>query len=101
MSLSQHYDQNNNTLVIAIKDKFDFNLVQEFRSAYADISPQTKSVEIDLRETSYMDSSALGMLLNMHKALKEQVEEISIRNANAQLKKILHISRFDKKFTIE
>ncbi len=101
MSLNQHYDQSNNTLVIAIKDKFDFNLVQDFRSAYAEINPQTKKVEIDLRETSYMDSSALGMLLNMHKALKGQVEEISIRNANAQLKKILEISRFDKKFTID
>ncbi|MFY8272842.1 STAS domain-containing protein [Pseudoalteromonas sp. SSDWG2] len=101
MSLSQHYDSNNNTLVIAIKDKFDFNLVQDFRSAYADIHPDTKNVEVDLREASYMDSSALGMLLNMHKALKDQVTEISISNANAQLKKILQISRFDKKFTID
>lgn len=101
MSLSQHYTDDNKTLFIVIKDKFDFNLVQDFRQAYAQIDPDTQDVEVDLRETLYMDSAALGMLLNMHKALKGQVAQIRITNANAQLKKILHISRFDKKFQIE
>ena len=101
MSLSQHYTDDNKTLFIVIKDKFDFNLVQDFRQAYTQIDPDTQDVEVDLRETLYMDSAALGMLLNMHKALKGQVEQIRITNANTQLKKILQISRFDKKFHIE
>ncbi|MBS3798868.1 MULTISPECIES: STAS domain-containing protein [unclassified Pseudoalteromonas] len=101
MSLNQHYDKEKNTLVIVIKDKFDFNLVQDFRNAYIGIDPGARSVEVDLRATSYMDSSALGMLLNMQKALKGQVERFAICNANAQLKKIFQISRFDKKFAID
>ncbi|QFU05466.1 STAS domain protein [Pseudoalteromonas sp. THAF3] len=101
MSLQQHYVEEKQKLVIVIKEKFDFNLVQDFRTAYADVHADTKHVEVDLRETSYMDSSALGMLLNMHKALRGQVEGITISHANPQLKKILQISRFDKKFTID
>jgi anti-anti-sigma regulatory factor len=48
-----------------------------------------------------MDSSALGMLLNMKKNLTGKVETIQISNCQPQLKKILQISRFDKKFDID
>jgi anti-anti-sigma factor len=47
-----------------------------------------------------MDSSALGMLLNMQKALSERKLTYSIDNARPQVAKILKISRFDKKFEI-
>jgi anti-anti-sigma factor len=88
-------------LTIQIKGKFDFNLVQSFRQAYAEVDGQTDKVIIDLRETDYMDSSALGMLLNMKKTLGESVSSITISNCRPQLKKILQISRFDKKFDID
>jgi anti-anti-sigma factor len=47
-----------------------------------------------------MDSSALGMLLNMKKTLEDKVTVFEITNCQPQLKKILQISRFDKKFDI-
>ena len=47
-----------------------------------------------------MDSSALGMLLNMKKTIDSQVKTIEISNCQPQLRKILQISRFDKKFDI-
>jgi anti-anti-sigma regulatory factor len=48
-----------------------------------------------------MDSSALGMLLNMKKYLNKQDREIRITNCGPTLKKILLIARFDKKFAID
>ncbi|RRS07418.1 anti-sigma factor antagonist, partial [Pseudoalteromonas sp. J010] len=45
--------------------------------------------------------SALGMLLNMKKTLGTSVSSIHISNCRPQLKKILQISRFDKKFDID
>ncbi|BBN81000.1 anti-anti-sigma regulatory factor [Pseudoalteromonas sp. A25] len=101
MSLSKDTSADGKTLTIQIRGKFDFNLVQSFRQAYADIDPQTQKVVVDLRETDYMDSSALGMLLNMKKTLAESVATIQIANCRPQLKKILQISRFDKKFDID
>ena len=47
-----------------------------------------------------MDSSALGMLLNMQKTMMSQVSKFSIVNCRPQVAKILKISRFDKKFEI-
>jgi len=100
MSLTKSLSVDGSTLTIQIKGKFDFNLVQSFRQAYAQIEPNTNKVIIDLRETDYMDSSALGMLLNMKKTIESQVQTIEISNCQPQLKKILQISRFDKKFDI-
>lgn len=86
------------TLTINISGRFDFEIVQEFRSAYSN-HPGVNYV-IDMRATEHMDSSALGMLLNMRKSLGDSAK-ISIINSRPQIKKILTISRFDKKFNIE
>ena len=88
-------------LVIAISGRFDFTQVKEFRDAYsADSSTSANAYVVDLRETEHMDSSALGMLLNMRKHLGDSAS-IRIANSRPQIKKILTISRFDKKFNID
>ena len=101
MSLSTSLSSDGQIFTIEIKGKFDFNFVQEFRNAYSTIEGQVETVVVDLRETEYMDSSALGMLLNMQKSLSGQVNNIKISNCRPQIKKILQISRFDKKFNID
>lgn len=101
MSLSTSASSDGKTLTIQIRGKFDFNLVQSFRQAYTELNTSTEKVVIDLRETDYMDSSALGMLLNMKKTLGSSIASIQITNCRPQLKKILQISRFDKKFEID
>ncbi|KTF19676.1 MULTISPECIES: STAS domain-containing protein [unclassified Pseudoalteromonas] len=100
MNLTTRTSADGKALTIQIKGKFDFNLVQSFRQAYAQIDNGTNKVIVDLRETDYMDSSALGMLLNMKKTLEDKVTVFEITNCQPQLKKILQISRFDKKFDI-
>ena len=88
-------------MVIAIKGRFDFTQVKEFRDAYSEeTDSKCKSYVVDLRDTEHMDSSALGMLLDMRKHLGEKMP-IRIANSRPQIKKILTISRFDKKFNID
>mgnify|MGYP001033220392 CR=1 FL=1 len=101
MSLSTVYSENGRVCTIQIRGKFDFNLVQEFRQAYAGMKPEASKLVIDLRETEYMDSSALGMLLNMQKSLVGRLDSMRIANCRPQIRKILQISRFDKKFEID
>ncbi|MBQ4833037.1 STAS domain-containing protein [Pseudoalteromonas sp. MMG010] len=100
MNLSSSTSADGTTLTIQIKGKFDFNLVQSFRKAYSEMDERTVKVIVDLRDTNYMDSSALGMLLNMKKTISHQIARVEISNCQPQLKKILQISRFDKKFDI-
>ncbi|MEZ5505222.1 MAG: STAS domain-containing protein [Gammaproteobacteria bacterium] len=85
-------------LTISISGRFDFEIVQEFRNSYAE--HKNLNYIIDMRATEHMDSSALGMLLNMRKTLGDNAK-IAIINCRPQIKKILTISRFDKKFNLE
>lgn len=100
MGLERHFSNDGKVLTIVLDEKFDFGKVQEFRAAYSVDTENVNEVVVDLAKTEYMDSSALGMLLNMQKSLQEQVSKFSIVNACAKVAKILEISRFDKKFEI-
>lgn len=91
---------NETTFTIEVDEKFDFALVTEFRDAYADLPASIRQIEIDLGKTQYMDSSALGMLLNMQKILSDRNLTYRITNCRPQIARILEISRFNKKFDI-
>lgn len=87
------------SLTISLSDKFDFDSVESFRAAYTD--SEAEDYIIDFRSTEYMDSSGLGMLLNMKRYLGERGKAtITLTNCRAQIKKILIISRFETKFII-
>lgn len=101
MSLERNLSADGKVLTITLDDKFDFGKVQEFRQAYSENVDNVNHVVVDLVNTEYMDSSALGMLLNMQKTLRDQVQKFSIVNCRPQVSKILQISRFDKKFDLQ
>lgn len=98
MPVESSLSSDGKNLTINVTGRFDFEIVQEFRNSYS--NHKDVNFIIDMRATEHMDSSALGMLLNMRKSLGDTAK-ISIINARPQIKKILTISRFDKKFSIE
>ena len=99
MSVEAEVDSNSKQVTILIEGAFGFNLVQEFRRCYSD--KKDFRFTIDLRKVDYIDSAGLGMLLNMHNYLEQDDGVIRITNTLPQVRKILTISRFDKKFSIE
>ncbi|MCG9596369.1 STAS domain-containing protein [Vibrio sp. Isolate25] len=99
MSVESEVDVNAKHVTILIEGAFGFNLVQEFRRCYSD--KRDFQFTIDLRKVDYIDSAGLGMLLNMHNYLEQDDGMIRITNTLPQVRKILTISRFDKKFAIE
>ena len=101
MSLDREFSEDGKVLTIYIEEKFNFGKVQEFRLAYSQDTEKVESIVIDLQKTEYMDSSALGMLLNMQKSLNSTVSDFKITHSRPQVLKILQIARFDKKFVIE
>ncbi|MGS2720594.1 STAS domain-containing protein [Paraglaciecola aestuariivivens] len=101
MSLERQFSEDGSQLTIYLEEKFDFGKVQDFRLAYTEGTDSVTSIIIDLRKTEYMDSSALGMLLNMHKSMSDKVTKFTISHCRPQVLKILQIARFGKKFDIE
>jgi anti-anti-sigma factor len=90
-----------NQHVIALSERFDFGIVDDFRRCYENINASERSsVVIDFRGTRYMDSSALGMLINLKKHFESSNAKVEIVNCNDQIRKIFSISRFDRKFNI-
>ena len=101
MEIRSSYQNQGQTLIIDVGTKFDFSKVEDFRNAYDKIDDDVSHIAVDLSQTEYMDSSALGILLNMQKSLANKELSYSIENARPQVAKILKISRFDKKFDIK
>lgn len=100
MSLEKEISEDGKSMTIKMDEKFDFGKVQDFRMAYNTDNEKVTSITVDLSSTEYMDSSALGMLLNMQKSTSATVNTYNIVNCRPQVAKILKISRFDKKFNI-
>ena len=88
-------------LVISVKGRFDFSSHQEFRESYDVDGVEPKSYIVDLTRTTYLDSSALGMLLLLRDHAGGDRSEVKIVNCNKDVKKILTISNFEQLFTIQ
>ena len=86
------------SVTITLDEKFDYNSVEDFRDAY--LANEGTRYKVDFFNTNYMDSSGLGMLLNMLRHLNEDSSRIEIINCKPQVKRIFSIARFDSKFSI-
>ena len=84
---------------IFVQGTFGFNVIHEFKRCYAD--KKDYQFTIDFRSVDYMDSAGLGILLNMQNYLQQTDGAIRLINTLPQVRKVLTISRFDKKFKIE
>lgn len=88
-------------LTIKVKGRFDFSAHQEFRNAYENAPRSMTTFVVDLAEATYLDSSALGMLLLLRDHAGGDSSHVRIVNCNPDVKKILTISNFEQLFTIQ
>jgi len=98
MSVVTEVSPDGQKLTISIKGRFDFAKHQEFRESYED--RELCAVVVDLKEATYLDSSALGMLLLLRDHAGGDDSDIRVVNSSSDVKKILAISNFDKLFDI-
>ncbi|MFK4752696.1 MULTISPECIES: STAS domain-containing protein [Oceanospirillaceae] len=101
MSVETAVSDDAKQLTIKVSGRFDFSAHQAFRDAYEAQQPAALRYVIDLAETSYLDSSALGMLLLLRDHAGGDGADISITNCNQDVKKILTISNFEQLFSIQ
>jgi HptB-dependent secretion and biofilm anti anti-sigma factor len=87
-------------LVIRVSGRFDYGAHQDFRSAYEYLPTPPRRYRIDLGETSYVDSSALGMLLLLRDHAGGDSADVAIVNCSRDVRKILAISNFEQLFAI-
>ncbi|MBR7196644.1 STAS domain-containing protein [Pseudomonas sp. 14A] len=100
MSVVTEISPDQKKLTISVKGRFDFGRHQEFRESYERLSHKPESIVVDLKEATYLDSSALGMLLLLRDHAGGDESDIRVVNSSSDVKKILAISNFDKLFDI-
>jgi anti-anti-sigma factor len=101
MSISSKLSTDGKQLVIVIDERFDFSLHQQFRDAYSNVTTQDISYVVDLRQTEYMDSSALGMILLLKDHVQLYAGQLIISKPSDTVRKILEIAQFQRLMVIE
>lgn len=100
MSIRSQTSSDGQALTIAVSGRFDFSAHKDFRKSYEDAKADPKRYTVDLREATYLDSSALGMLLLLRDHAGGDAAEVQIVNCNSDVRKILTISNFEQLFDI-
>lgn len=101
MSVSQKVSKDGKKIQINICGRFDYKVSQDFRDSYRQVPGQDDvSFYVDLSDATYMDSSALGMLLLLREHAKCRGGEVFIDQPSKQIDSILKVANFEQLFTI-
>lgn len=86
------------TVTLSIGERLDYSSHQEFRRAYEGVEGVSEYI-VNMTDTKYVDSSALGMLLLLREASPPNVT-IRIVHCGPTVQKILRIANLQKMFSI-
>ena len=101
MSVSQEVSNDGKKVDINITGRFDYKISQEFRDTYRQVPGQEGvAYHVNLSGASYMDSSALGMLLLLREHAKCRGGSVFIDRPSEQVDSILKVANFEQLFTI-
>lgn len=101
MAVKTYISDDNKQLSIQVDERFDFSQHQHFRDAYNKFTAKGTLFTLDLSQTQYMDSSALGMILLLKDHAESIGGEIVISKPSDSVNKILEIAQFHRLMTIE
>lgn len=101
MALATRTSLDGRVVTIDISGRFDFSVHQEFRQVYEQAQDTALQYIIDLRQTEYMDSSALGMLLLLREHAGGDRANVKIVHCQPEVKKILTIANFHQLFHLD
>ncbi|MFO1259027.1 MAG: STAS domain-containing protein [Gammaproteobacteria bacterium] len=101
MTITSQASTDGEELTISVSGRFDFSSLQIFRNAYENVENLPKKYIVDLKDSDYLDSSALGMLLALRDFAGGDTANIKITNCNQDVKKILLITKLDELFDVD
>jgi anti-sigma B factor antagonist len=91
----------NNSYVIALAGEVDLYTAPEFKQQLLDVIGQgAKEVVIDFSDTTFIDSTTLGVLVGGVKRLRTNGGQLSLVCSDRNITKIFEITGLDRVFTI-
>ena len=90
-----------NTYVIALAGEVDLYTAPEFKQQLLDVIGQGgKEVVVDFTDTTFIDSTTLGVLVGGVKRLRTTDGQLSLVCSDRNITKIFEITGLDRVFTI-
>jgi len=87
--------------IVAVTGEIDLFTAPELKTAIAEaVDAGRTRVVVDLTETSFLDSTALGVLIGAVKRLRSNDGALTIVNTDANIAKTFEITGLDQIFTI-
>jgi anti-sigma B factor antagonist len=62
------------------------------------IAPAWPDVVLDLDQLAFLDSSGLGLLIQLSKRMSDKRAHLSLRNVPAPVRRLLEVTRIDDRF---
>jgi HptB-dependent secretion and biofilm anti anti-sigma factor len=95
MLIDTAFDEKTETLTIILRKDFDYSLTALFEQAYRQ---PAKQYVLEMAEVTYLDSSALGLLLHLREYAFAQGASVTIMNMNDVVLEIFRVLNFHKIF---
>ena len=90
-----------NSYVIALAGEVDLYTAPEFKQQLLDVIGQgAKEVVVDFSDTTFIDSTTLGVLVGGVKRLRTNEGQLSLVCSDRNITKIFEITGLDRVFTI-
>jgi len=87
--------------LVAVRGEIDLFTAPELKQVLTEAVEQGKSqVVVDLSETTFLDSTALGVLIGAVKRLRSKEGALAIVNRDRSIAKTFEITGLDQVFTI-
>ncbi|MBF0100229.1 MAG: STAS domain-containing protein [Desulfobacterales bacterium] len=101
MSIHTNLSADGNTLTLLIQGRFDISLYKAFGDAYQPYIGKIFSYRLDFTQTTYIDSSAIGMLLMLRERAGGDKASIVLEKASPTIRDVFKVTHMDSLFRIE
>lgn len=79
-------------VIVRCIGKMIYGNCEALRSTVHELVPESKRLVLDLKETSYLDSFGLGVLVSVYLTAKRQQRQLKLVNVNQQAQQLLRIT---------
>jgi len=83
-------------ITIAVEGNLEATAIKTFNDKIAQITEFNKSVEVDMANVEYVDSSGIRALLSLSKKVKESGHAFSLINCSENVKRILKLTTINE-----
>ncbi len=98
MKITQEIDEGR--VILHLEGRFDFGARKDFKEAMDLATKEGMPIVLDLGQVSFVDSSALGLLVISHQNLKNKKIVFSLANPQTYVRQVLDLANVAKMISI-